>query len=63
MRLLSVHKYVVIVSVAGGSLLVLMIEAPCSLHTHRRSSLYIYNAIQHLLHCLVVKSMQLPAPA
>jgi hypothetical protein len=33
--------------VADGSLLVLMIEAPLSLHTHRRSSLYIYNATPH----------------
>jgi hypothetical protein len=31
------------------SQLVLMIETPHPLHTHTRSSLYIYNAIQHLL--------------
>jgi hypothetical protein len=31
-----------IVGVAGGSLLVLMFEAPHSLHTHIRSTLYIY---------------------
>jgi hypothetical protein len=48
-----------VVGVAGGSLLVLMFEAPHSLHTHSRSSLYIYNAIQHLLQWLVVISMQL----
>jgi hypothetical protein len=33
----------------GRSLLVLMIEAPHPPYTHSRSSLYIYNAIQHLL--------------
>jgi hypothetical protein len=38
-----------VVGVGGGFLLVLMIETPHSLHTHSRSSLYIYNAIQHLL--------------
>jgi hypothetical protein len=38
-----------VVGVAGGSLLVIMFEAPYSLHTHSRSSSYIYNAIQHLL--------------
>jgi hypothetical protein len=41
--------------------LVLMIEAPHSLHTHSRSSLYIYNAIQHLLLWLQVIRM-LPHP-
>jgi uncharacterized protein YerC len=46
-----------VVGVAGGSRLVLMIEAPNSLHTHRRSSLYIYNAIQHLLQRLQVIRM------
>jgi hypothetical protein len=48
-----------VVGVAGGSLLVLMFEAPHFLHTHIRSSLYIYNAIQHLLRWLVIISMQL----
>ena len=48
-----------VVGIGGGSLLVLMIEAPHSLHTHSRSSLYIYNAIQHLLQWLVVIRMQL----
>jgi hypothetical protein len=50
-----------VVGLAGGSLLVVMIEAPHFLHTHShsRSSLYIYNAIQHLLQWLVVISMQL----
>ena len=43
--------------VGGGSLLVLKIETPHPLHTHIRSSLYIYNAIQHLLQRLVVISM------
>jgi hypothetical protein len=47
--------------VGGGSLLVLMIEPPHSLHTHIRSSLHIYNAIQHLLQWLVVIRM-LPHP-
>jgi hypothetical protein len=31
-----------------------MIEVPHPLHTHSRSSLYIYNAIQHLLQRLQV---------
>jgi hypothetical protein len=48
-------------SVEGGSLLVLMIESPHYLHTHIRSSCYIYNAIQHLLQRLVVIRMQ-PQP-
>ena len=37
------------VGIGGGFLLVLMIETPHTLHTYIRSSLYIYNAIQHLL--------------
>ena len=45
-----------VVGIGGGSLLVLMIEAPNSLHTHSRSSVYIYNAIEHLLQWLVVIS-------
>ena len=32
----------------AGSSVSLMIETPHSLHTHSRSSLYIYNAIQNL---------------
>jgi hypothetical protein len=34
-----------VVGIGGGSLLVLMIKTPHTLHTHIRSSLYIYNAI------------------
>jgi hypothetical protein len=47
---------VLVVGIAGGSLLVLMFESPHSLHTHIRSSLYIYNAIQCLLQWIVVKA-------
>jgi hypothetical protein len=50
-----------LVGEAGGSLLVLMIEGPHSLHTHIMSSLYIYNAICHLLQWLQVIRM-LPQP-
>ena len=50
-----------LVGEAGGSLLVLMIEGPQSLHTHIMSSLYIYNAICHLLQWLQVIRM-LPQP-
>ena len=39
----------------------LMIETPHTLHTHTRSILYIYNAIQHLLQWLVVIRM-MPHP-
>jgi uncharacterized membrane protein len=44
---------------AGVSTLVLMIETPYTLHTHSRSTLYIYNiyiykGFQHLLQGLVV---------
>ena len=46
-----------VVGIGGGFLLVLMIETPHSLHTHSRSSLYIYNAIQHLLQWLQVIRM------
>jgi hypothetical protein len=46
-----------VVGVGGGSLLVLMIEAPHSFHTHIRSSLY----IQHMLQWLQVTRM-LPHP-
>ena len=35
----------------------LMIKTPHPLHTHRRSYLYIYDAIQHLLQWLVVIRM------
>ena len=44
--------------IGGGSLFVLMIETPHTLHTHSRSSLYIYNAIQHLQQWLPVIRMQ-----
>jgi hypothetical protein len=43
-----------LVGIACGSLLVLMSEVPHTLHTLSRSSLYIYNAIQHILHWLQV---------
>jgi len=46
-----------VLGAGGGSLLVLIIEAPHSLHTHSRSFLYIYNAIQHLLQWLQVIRM------
>ena len=43
----------------GGYLLVLMIQAPHSIHTHSRSrsSLYMYNTIQHLRQWLQVIRM------
>ena len=44
------------VAVAGGSLLVLMIETPHPLHIYRRSTLYINKVFQHLLQWLVVMS-------
>ena len=47
-----------VVGIGGGSLFVLMIETPHTLHTHSRSSLYIYNAIQHLQQWLPVIRMQ-----
>jgi hypothetical protein len=50
-----------VVGIGGGSLLVLLIEAPHSLHTHSKSSLYIYNAVQHLQQWLQVIRM-LPQP-
>jgi hypothetical protein len=40
--------------VAGGSVLDLMFEAPHPLHTHGRSSSYIYIVFQHLLQWLVL---------
>ena len=43
-----------VVGVAGGSLLVLMFEAPHTLHTHSRSTLYIYKVFHCLLQWLVV---------
>jgi hypothetical protein len=46
------------VGIGGGYLLVLLIEAPHSLHTHSRSSSYIYSVIQNLLLWLVVIRMQ-----
>ena len=48
-----------VVGVAGGSMLVLMIETPHPLHTLISSFLYIYNAIHHLLQWLVAIRMQL----
>jgi hypothetical protein len=51
-----------VVGVGGGSLLVHIIEAPHSFHTHIRSTLSIYNKMfQHLQLCLVVIRM-LPHP-
>jgi hypothetical protein len=48
-----------VAGVVGGSLLiVLMIEASHPLHTHTRSSSYIYKVFQHLLQWLVVIRMQ-----
>ena len=38
-----------LLGVGGGSTLVLMIKTPHTLHTHSRSSLYIYEVFQHLL--------------
>jgi hypothetical protein len=46
-----------VVCVGGGYLLVLTIEASHPLHTHSRSSLYIYIVFQHLLQWLVVIRM------
>jgi hypothetical protein len=43
--------------VGGGYLLLLTIEASHPLHTHGRSSLYIYIVFQHLLQFLVVIRM------
>ena len=40
--------------VGGGYLLVLMIEAPHPLHTHSRSTSYIYKVFKHLELWLVV---------
>ena len=48
-----------VVGIVGGSLLVLMIESTHTLHTYTGSTLYIYNAIQHLLQWLeVIRMMQ-----
>ena len=51
---------------SGGSrritcflMLYVMIEPPHSFHNHIRSSLYVFNAIQYLLHWLQVIRMQL----
>jgi hypothetical protein len=44
-----------VVGVAGGSLLVVIIEAPHSLHTHRRSTSYIYKVFQQLLWLVVIR--------
>jgi hypothetical protein len=46
-----------VVGVRGGFLLVLMIQTSHSLHTHSRSSLYVYNPVQHLLLWLQVIRM------
>jgi hypothetical protein len=50
-----------VVGVAGGSLLVLIVEVSNPLHTLSRSSLYIYIAIEHLQQRLVAIRM-LPHP-
>jgi hypothetical protein len=50
-----------VVGVAGGSLLVLIVEASNTLHTLSRSSLYIYIAIEHQQQWLVAIRM-LPHP-
>ena len=47
-----------LLGVGGGYLLVLMIEAPHPLHTHSRSTSYIYNVFKHLELWLVVIGMQ-----
>jgi hypothetical protein len=46
-----------VVGIGGGYLLVLTIEASHPLHTHGRSSLYIYIVFQHLLQFPVVIRM------
>jgi hypothetical protein len=46
-----------VVGIGGRYLLVLTIEASHPLHTHSRSSLYIYIVFQHLLQFLVVIRM------
>jgi hypothetical protein len=46
-----------VVGIGGGYLLVLTIESSHPLHTHRRSSLYIYIVFQHLLLWLQVIRM------
>ena len=46
-----------VVGIGSGSQFVRMIETPHTLHTHSRSSLYIYNAIQHVQQCLPVIRM------
>ena len=47
------------VGIGGGSLFVLMIDTPSPVHTHSRSSLYIYKVFQHLRQWPVVIRMQL----
>jgi hypothetical protein len=42
------------------NMLHVMIEAPHSLHTHNRSSSYIYNAIQHLLQLQRLEVIRMP---
>jgi hypothetical protein len=39
--------------------LLIMIETPHTLHTHSRSTVYMYKVFQHLLQWLVVIRMQL----
>ena len=48
-----------VVGVGDGFLFVLMIGAPHPLHTHSRSSSYIYKVFQHLLQWLVAIRIQL----
>jgi hypothetical protein len=42
-----------LLGVGGGYLLILMIEASHTIHTHSRSTSYIYKVFQHLELCLV----------
>ena len=46
-----------VVGIGGRFLLVVMIEVHHTLHTHSRSSSYIYKVFQHLLQFLVVIRM------
>ena len=50
-----------VVGIGGGSILVLMIETPHSLHTHSSSSSRLYKVFQNLLLRLVVMTTQ-PQP-
>jgi len=51
-----------VVGIGGRFLLVVMIGTPHSLHTHSRSSSYIYKVFQHLLQFLVVIRRMPPHP-